>query len=119
MLEEVGNDTGLSYPGRTEQSNQPAGAVGDCVLVLAPESRSLALAADQHAVEVTRHGLRARYHVEQPEALDGLRLSLERKRIKALHSHGVADEQSRFRADQHVTCRGQLLEACCHVDGIP
>ena len=36
-----------------------------------------------------------------------------------LHAHGVADEQSRFGADQHLACRRRLFEAGCHVDGIP
>ena len=70
VLEEVGHEPRLSDPGGAEQGDQPARAVGDCVLVLATEPRPLALAADEHALEVARHGLRTRDHLEQPESLD-------------------------------------------------
>ena len=72
MLEEVGHALRLPDPRGAKQGDQPARAVGDCVLVLATEPRSLSLAADQHAVEVARHGLRARDHLEKPESLDRL-----------------------------------------------
>ena len=72
MLEEVGHEPRLSDPGGAEQRDQPARAVGDSVLVLAKEPRSLSLAADQHAFEVACHGLRARDHLEKPESLHGL-----------------------------------------------
>ena len=41
-------------------------------------------------------GLRTCDHVEQPECLDALRLSLERQRRDGLYTHGVAVEASRL-----------------------
>ena len=94
-------------------------AVGYGVLELTTEPRPLALAADQHALEVACDGLRASDHVEQPEGLDGLGLSLQRERLHGRDAHGVADEQPRLGAEQHLACGRRLLEARSHVDGVP
>ena len=46
-LEEVGDEARLADPGRAEQREEPARAVGDGVLVVAPEPLPLALATDE------------------------------------------------------------------------
>ena len=100
MLEEVGHEPRLSDPGGAEQREQPARAVGDRVLVVAPEPLPLALAADERPFEMARDRLRAGEHLDEAERGDGLGLSLERERLDRLDAHGVAHEEARLAADQ-------------------
>ena len=52
-FEEVGDEARLADPGRPEQREEAAGAVGDRVLVVAPEPLPLALASDERRLGVT------------------------------------------------------------------
>ncbi len=94
-------------------------AVGDRVLVGAPQALSLALSSDERSLEVTRERRRVtRCTSSEAEGLDGLGLPLERERLDGLDADGVADEQPRLGADEHLAgCRG-LLEARGDVDGV-
>ncbi len=64
-LEEVGDEARLADPGRPEEREEPARAVGDGVLVVAPEPLPLALASDERA---SRGGGRARPRRRAPRA---------------------------------------------------
>ena len=55
-FEEVGDEARLADPGRPEQGEEPARAVGDGVLVVAPEALTLALPSDERRL---RGGARA------------------------------------------------------------
>ncbi len=59
-LEEVGDEARLADAGRAEQREEPARAVGDGVLVVAPEPLALALASDERRLGVTRERRRRR-----------------------------------------------------------
>ncbi len=51
-LEEVGDEPRLADAGRAEEREEPARAVGDRVLVVAPEPLALALAPDERRLGV-------------------------------------------------------------------
>ena len=53
-LEEVGDEARLADAGRPEEREEPARAVGDRVLVVAPEPLALALAPDERRLEMAR-----------------------------------------------------------------
>ena len=91
-LEEVRDEARLADPGRAEQREEPARAVGDRVLVVAPEPLALALAADERRLEVARERRRVAEHLDEPERLDRLGLPLQRERLDRLDADGVADE---------------------------
>ena len=78
-LEEVGDEARLADPGRAEEREELARAVGDRVLVVAPEPLALALAADERCLGVARERSRVAEHVEEPVRLDGLGLPLQRR----------------------------------------
>ena len=99
-LEEVGDEARLADPGGTEEREEPARAVGDRVLVVAPEPLPLALAADERSLRVAGERSRVAEHLEEPERLDGLRLSLQRERLDRLDADGIADEEPRLGADE-------------------
>ena len=91
-LEEVGDEPRLADAGRAEQREQPARAVGDGVLVVAPEPLALALAADERRLRVARERRGVAEHLEKPECLDRLRLALQRQRLDRLDADGVSHE---------------------------
>ena len=99
-LEEVGDEARLADAGRAEEREEPARAVGDGVLVVAPEPLTLALAADERRLEVARERRGVADHLEEPERLDRLGLPLQRERLDRLDADGVADEQPRLGADE-------------------
>ncbi len=59
-LEEVGDEARLADAGRAEEREEPARAVGDRVLVVAPEPLALALASDERRLGVAGERLRRR-----------------------------------------------------------
>ncbi len=75
-FEEVRDEARLADAGRAEEGEQPAGAVGDGVLVVAPEALPLALAADERRLRVACERRGVAQHLEEPERLDRLRLAL-------------------------------------------
>ena len=117
-LEEVRDEARLPDPGRAEQREQPARAVGHCILVVAPQPLSLALAADERCLEVPREPVGARKHLDESVCLDGGGLPLQRERLDRLDPNRIAHEKSSRGADQRFACSGRLLEACCDVDRI-
>ncbi len=117
-LEEVRDEARLPDPGRAEQREQPARAVGDGVLVVAPQPLSLALSADERRLEVPGERGGAADHLEEAEGLDGLRLALQRERLDGLDLHRVAHEHASLSADQRLSRRSRLLEARSDVDGV-
>ena len=59
-LEEVRDEARLADPGRAEEREEPARAVRDSVLVVAPEPLPLSLASDERCLEVARERTRRR-----------------------------------------------------------
>ena len=117
-LEEVGDEPRLADPRRAEQREESARAIGDRVLVVAPEPLALSLTSHQRRLQMASDRLRVRDHVEKSERLDGLSLSLERERLDRLDTDGISDENARLGADEDFTRAGDLLEPCGHVDRI-
>ncbi len=117
-FEEVGDEAGLADAGGSEQGEEPAGAVGDSVLVVAPETLAFALAPDERRLEVARKRSGIGKNLEQAEGFDRLRLPLQDKRLDGFHSNGVANENARLGADQRFAWRRSLLESRGDVDGV-
>ena len=118
-LEEVGDEARLPDPGRAEQREEPARAVGDRILVVAPQPLPLALAADERRLEVPcerRGAADAPRGAGTPRPARDFPFSASGS--TALDADGIAHEQSRLGADQCLSCGGRLLEAGCDVDGI-
>ena len=117
-LEEVGDETRLADSRGAQEREEPARAVGDRVLVIAPEALTLTLSSDQRRLEVPRDRIRVDKHLDEPECLDGRRLALERERFDRFDARCVPNERSRLGADQRLTRRGRLLESRCDIDRI-
>ena len=117
-LEEVRDEARLADPRGAEQSEEPAGAVGDGILVVAPESVTLALTADERRLEVACKRRGATEHFEEPKSLDRLGLSLQGKWLDRLEENGIANEQPRLGADEDLTGSCRLLEPGGDVDGV-
>jgi hypothetical protein len=117
-LEEVGDEAGLADPGRAEQREESTGAIGDGVLVVAPEPLALALAADERRLEMTRDGAASSITSVSPERLDGLRLALERERLDHLELDRIAHEQARLATDEDLPGARRLLESGGDVDRV-
>ena len=102
-LEEVRDEARLPDAGGPEEREEPARAVGDGVLVVAPEALALALAADERRLEVARERVRRRSSTSRSRnASTGSRLPLQRERLDRLDADGVADERARLGADQDL-----------------
>ena len=92
-LEEVGDEARLADPGRPEQREEPARAVGDGVLEVAPETLALALASDERRLEVARERLRRRRALRGAEnASTGSAFPSATSGSTGLDADGVADE---------------------------
>ena len=101
-FEEVRDEARLADAGRAEEREQAACAVGDGVLVVAPEALALALAADERRLRVARERRGVAQHLEEPEGLDGLGLPFQRQRLDGLDANGVAHERSRLGSDERL-----------------
>ncbi len=75
-----------------------AGAVGDGVLVVAPQALSLALSSDQRSLEVSRERRGVADDLEQAEGLDRLGLPLERERLDRPRRRTASRTRSRVSA---------------------
>ena len=64
-LEEVGDEARLADPRGAEEREEPARAVGDRVLVVAPQPLALSLPSDERRLGVTRERLRLAEHLER------------------------------------------------------
>ena len=117
-LEEVGDEPRLADPRRAEQREESARAIGDRVLVVAPEPLALPLTSDQRRLQMASDRLRVRDHVEKSERLHGLSLSLERERLDRLDTDGISNEDARLGADEDLAGAGRLLEPRSDVDRV-
>ena len=111
-LEEVGDEARLADPRRAEQREEPARAVGDGVLEVAPEPLALALTADERRLEVAGERRRVGKHFEQPERLDGLGLSLRASSGSTASTRTASRTRlPRLRADEHLARSAQPARA--------
>ncbi len=91
-LEEVGDEARLADAGRAEEGEEPAGAVGDRVFVVAPEPLALALATDERRLQVPRERRGAAITSRRRNASTGSDLPFSDERLDGLDADGVADE---------------------------
>ncbi len=117
-LQEVGDEPRFADAGRAEKREEPAGSIGDRVVVVAPEALTLALAPHERRFRVTRKRLGAGEHLNEPERLDRLGLPFEHERLDRFDANRVAHEEPRLRADQRLSCCGCLLESSSNVDRV-
>ena len=108
LLEEVGDEPRLADAGRAEQREEPAGAVGGGVLVVAPEPPPFAFPADERRLQVAGEAGRVGEHLEQPEGHDRLRLPLEDERIDRLDANCIPYELAGLGSDQHLATDAEL-----------
>ena len=98
-LEEVGDEPRLADPGRAEEREEPARAVRDRVLVVAPEPLALSLASDERCLGVTRERTAASVSTSRSRnASTGSDFPLSVERLDRFDADGVADERSASRS---------------------
>ena len=118
-LEEVRDEARLPDAGRPEEREETARAVGNGILVVAPETLALPLSPDERRLRTAGRGTRRRSSTcEEPKGLDRLRLPFQLKRLDSLDLT-ASRTSSRVSAPISVSvARGGLLEARRDVDGI-
>ena len=117
-FEEVADEARLADPRGAEQREQPAGAVGDGILVVAPQPLTLALTPDERRFRMARKRRGTADHLDEPKGLNRLGLALQGERLDRLEEYGVADEQARLGADQDLTGSCRLLQPGRDIDGV-
>ena len=117
-IEEVADEARLADPRGAEQSEQPAGAVGNCILVVAPQPLTLPLTPHERRLGMACKRRSATDHFEEPKRLNRLGLALQGKWLDRLEENGIADEQARLGADQDLTSSCRLLQPGRDVDGV-
>ena len=117
-VEEVGDEPRLADPGRAEEREEAARAVGNGVLVVAPEALALAVPSDERGLGVTRERRGIADHLEQPVRLDRRGLALQVERFLGLDADCVANEGVGLCADQDLSRTRRLLEPGGDVHGV-